>query len=1369
MFVFLHDAPGAFWSEVERRFPEATVSMDGHQMLRLHARLDADDAWMRARELFEFGIEKGAYDLVVHVASRWDEGALPPNMPPGCLVLAESVGRSLLSRESNERRVERVQHQNWRGWIDLGRGEPVPPPLRRRPDGVERFVGRSPLRPNGSGVLSRHHRIEDTSVDELLASLEVPCVRVLAPARTGKSYVAARLHAWAESRDERNVFFTRLCHGEPSPSWRWSARELDEAIWIVDGVDEAILHGSEGAELLEPLQKLDRSARRRLRLVLFQRDEGDRRAFDEALERVGFRPEDWHLRPVDEIEARRVLSETHPSIALEKVVELATTLKVAKERWLSPPLIRALATTLERSESPRSAEVWRELRNAAIDPVPENVDRARLRTLAERVAVATLLSGSPVDDRMLDRVLEDASELEHRALLRTELFVARADATFAFRERHLEESLAIGRLEKVSARVLQRLLTVEGSVRNEAHGLVEPLREVRPELEPLLDAWRSDEARPLEPGRASEVIRALASKQTRWFGHGGISRLAHPAVDSTLCEVLATDPLPPGYRVVFEVAKCRKAWVRFDAALRDLLGDASRSWELRAEAAYYLFYGDDPPNLTRAELQALQGSVASEPVPDEEHSRTDRANVLALLWLARLQLEPSHWAEVALHAPCPDSGLSDARSRLQAALEETMTVERALWVLDRASSFPKRLREKAAHDVVARGALDDAWLTFVTKERTRNEAVRRALEQRWRDDPKARKFCFEHGLWGLHLDSSDVPWLLEHALSGSEHATRARDTLFGLASSNEEARQAVTEHLDETWTQWREERRREEETWRASLPAFDPAPPRPYLLDELRKRLDSEEPAMKRFHWITFLCFSPVVNRSFRGSFAEADRGLRTSVLRELRALLKQVVPTSIPSGNSYPVRIAEEAAAIVYAVVQSDRLDWLDESTLRRWLPTALFVGHEHLSFAIELCAERHEEATREVVLEQLRRDVRRHEHPAMAAVVPTRWLSEALPSLLQEHEPDGTSEHRARLLDLARTRRAVPAGALREWAVRKAHGAGPLAAACTRWLLSDPTTRSVGLRALEEIPLDANDRLAACLRDFVPTFYANPKQFEDWNERELLALLERLCRAPVAWGDLPGGFVTDEHRLQALRATLIDVGVRRFGDAALDRIPEARREAYRILIDAPTVAVDIDSLLAGPARLSVAEVLQVLNGDTSPRSLDDVFFDVVQELRAIAQDVGEHRYLILGEDNRRDERALQEYLHARLKSGLGKRYLLSREPVEAYGDRPDFVLIAHEAVPQVIPIELKWSYHRACKTALGTQLVRQYLIDQHRTHGLYVVGFVGETPGSKKKTSAQDQIRTLSETLETKRRMLVDQHPELRIEVVVLPIVRD
>jgi hypothetical protein len=105
MFVLVHGASDAFWADVERRFVGATMSRNRERMLRFDQRVDTDEAWARARELLAFGIERGVFDLLVHVVSTWDERERPGGLPFGFVFLSDSVGRTLLSREANGRRV----------------------------------------------------------------------------------------------------------------------------------------------------------------------------------------------------------------------------------------------------------------------------------------------------------------------------------------------------------------------------------------------------------------------------------------------------------------------------------------------------------------------------------------------------------------------------------------------------------------------------------------------------------------------------------------------------------------------------------------------------------------------------------------------------------------------------------------------------------------------------------------------------------------------------------------------------------------------------------------------------------------------------------------------------------------------------------------------------------------------------------------------------------------------------------------------------------------------------------------------------------------------------------------------------------------
>lgn len=113
-------------------------------------------------------------------------------------------------------------------------------------------------------------------------------------------------------------------------------------------------------------------------------------------------------------------------------------------------------------------------------------------------AVAGMVLLALLSGRALDH--EDfplASKHEWRALSRTDLFVARSDGALVFRERHVEESLAAGRLCALPVRALQRLLTDdEGALRDEATGLVEPPSQIRPELAGPLERWRASRSAP---------------------------------------------------------------------------------------------------------------------------------------------------------------------------------------------------------------------------------------------------------------------------------------------------------------------------------------------------------------------------------------------------------------------------------------------------------------------------------------------------------------------------------------------------------------------------------------------------------------------------------------------------------------------------------------------------------------------------------------------------------------------------------------------------------------------------------------------------------------------------------------------------------
>lgn len=696
-------------------------------------------------------------------------------------------------------------------------------------------------------------------------------------------------------------------------------------------------------------------------------------------------------------------------------------------------------------------------------------------------------------------------------------------------------------------------------------------------------------------------------------------------------------------------------------------------------------------------------------------------------------------------------------------LEDSMTLDHAHWVLqpEQQSAHP-RLHAHARRLLVREGPLDARWLSLVLD--ADRESIREALSERLEMDVEARRRCFERSVWGVFPAENDVDWLAELSGSGAEHSARAQDTLFRLARTSEHAREVVRDRYADAWSQWLEARHREEAEWRASPQTSS----RASLAEQLESRLESETDPATRFRWVAFLCFNRSAERRFRGTLRDVNPGLRTRILQELRTLLKHVEPTPVPRGMAYPSHLADEGAAFVHAVVQSDRFEWLDPPTIRRWLPTALFVGHEQLGYCVQLCAEHQSQVTREVAAEQLRLDLRTRERPVVALAIPPAWLASALRELLSD-ESDATVEHRARLLDLARERGAVD-GTLRSWAVRRAGGDDALGIACTRWLLVDRATRSAGLAVIERIPTAATARLGECLRELAPKFHATASRFDEWSDDDALRLLGRLCAAQVPWERLPDGILTESHRLQALRSTLLRAVVRRgYAERVFALLPESERARQRRWLDALSEEMrlrdELSMLSPPPCRPTVQWIHDALRGVAGARSIDDLFFDVNEALRAIAGDVGEHEFLLLGKGGAVPrERALQEYLHARLKMAIGDRVVLSREPKGRHGDEPDFVASwTRDGEVVSIPIEVKWSKNCEWRRALWSQLVARYLLGHDRTHGFYVVGFTGQ------RGSARTSARELSEALEAERERIVEEHPEIRIEAIVLPIVRD
>jgi hypothetical protein len=265
----------------------------------------------------------------------------------------------------------------------------------------------------------------------------------------------------------------------------------------------------------------------------------------------------------------------------------------------------------------------------------------------------------------------------------------------------------------------------------------------------------------------------------------------------------------------------------------------------------------------------------------------------------------------------------------------------------------------------------------------------------------------------------------------------------------------------------------------------------------------------------------------------------------------------------------------------------------------------------------------------------------------------------------------------------------------------------------------------------------------------------------------------------------VTEEKRLRELRDQAVHALIVRAEDTALSvDDPKAELILRRMCEQRPWIAAwrsrvasarRIDRLLGAldaPAdRLPPREVARRLAANAPPalRTVDDLFHVLVERLQDVAEHASQYANLIWrgrsetkGRKNQNEPR-LQEFLQLRLNDYFAAqgRVRLTRAPVEGHGDEPDYVAaLLQSDDDRSVAIEAKWSHDRRWLEGLDT-LAEHYMRDQHREHGIYVVGFTGEPPNK-----SEQRVRA---RLEAKVGEIRKANPSYRIELVVLPIVRE
>lgn len=496
------------------------------------------------------------------------------------------------------------------------------------------------------------------------------------------------------------------------------------------------------------------------------------------------------------------------------------------------------------------------------------------------------------------------------------------------------------------------------------------------------------------------------------------------------------------------------------------------------------------------------------------------------------------------------------------------------------------------------------------------------------------------------------------------------------------------------------------------------------------------------------------------GQFEDLSEETKSRVMEVCVEALRTVLPTPIPDGNSFPSAIVYEGEAFAKAL-QAGASYTLDAEQIRKWLPAVLRgLGSDSMNI-VARCIQVSREATEEVLLTTICREVRSGgEGGYTAADLPVEsWSKRLIEGVLAIiNDESFPVSGRCSLL--------------RVLATRDRDAFTPVA---RRWLADSVSNqaerRGKSLAAIDGLLLVAPEEGMQALRRIVSEFGIDVlKEIEalswrQWNEDLKLRLwptlaLELLCE--VLHEAVPP-LDDPKEELGAVREVTPESDFRRLGDtiprilfergesddlAALARLSAKYADVSRWYSWAQANNEAASALVQSPSRdgaIPWKEVVRLLD-DAQYRLIHDAADlqrVLVDELRDIAKTAREHLAMLWTSDHKRlPEDALQAYVHCRLNDRLPNRTLhqktevfLNREPLASSNRKFDIKVQAPtvDKGKATVVIEVKWSDNCEVSKSLVEQLGETYLVANNLTHGLYLVGWSGRWSWPRSATIAK------------------------------------
>ena len=651
-------------------------------------------------------------------------------------------------------------------------------------------------------------------------------------------------------------------------------------------------------------------------------------------------------------------------------------------------------------------------------------------------------------------------------------------------------------------------------------------------------------------------------------------------------------------------------------------------------------------------------------------------------------------------------------------------------------------------------------------------------------------------VWMDVLQYQDIDWLCE--IAGTFDPTPdflLRDLLRlayyrseGQPDAKARARRIgrlVREKAPGLWKQFTTTRRayaRQEREATARRQQAEKKVPRYPIGEFVNQLLGRKDLSVQQKLWqLSWICFVEPPSRpnNIDGQWSGLDEATRKVVLDTCQEALRTCKPTDIPAGSSYPIAVRYEGSAFQALLKYRSDFSWLTPDLVTKWLRTAIWALPNDVAWICDKCAKVSREATEEVALQLLDRE--------MAAENPCLYITSSLPVSLWTDtfvagivkrivDPHAAGTARAALLRLLVSRspqHALPIA--RKWASQYSwsDGAGRVmvTAAFDVLLVASPAE---GWRVVKQTHTTHGKAVLLAL-DSICEGYDESCRMKDWPSNVLAELGVVLYREfPVQPDEHRAGahVVGREDELRGTRDLIPNILLNRGGteDPALRQLADAEPAIARWLrhLKAEHKASAVVAGATQASLPSLRDVLRILEDADYRliRSPDDLLTVLVEALRErVAVNAGHHvEMLYISAKKHLDETALQAYVACRLTDLLPGK-VLHRETKINRRKRTDIQVESpafDHSLPSVI-IEVKWSDNPTMQSGLAEQLGRGYLLDEGKTHGIYLVGWCGTVrwKGMKERTR-----EGLEMALRTQARSFCNRHKGRRILPVVLAL---